>query len=518
LNLLYRTALSCAVAIFATLFAPALADQKGTTSNWLGYQGDYTGMRYSALDQINGSNAARLKRVCSFVLDDDESFQAGPTVNDGTLFVTTFKDTYAVDAATCGLRWKDHVESPTPPFGAIRGTAYDNGRLFRGVYTGSLLALDSGTGKHLWQTTVVEPNSSEYIVAAPVVWNGLVFIGTAGADMGARCEIVALDAASGRIVWRFQLAPTGDTRNADTWPSGVHVAGGSNWTSLALDTANGLLYVPAGNPGPDFDAADRPGKNLYTGSVVVLDAKSGSLKTWYQLDPNDYHDWDVSAPPSLFSAADGSALLTESSKDGYLYGIEIGTGNIRYKTAVTTIANVDAPLTQAGTRFCPGTQGGSEWNGTAYSPLTNLVYVNTIDMCSTVKLEAGKATFTPGQPFIASANGFGDSDKDPRGWLNAVDASSGKTVWSYHASTPMVAAVTATRGNLVFTGDLKGNFYAFDARNGRIVYQSAVGKAIGGGIASYTVAGKQYVGVVAGTPSKMWNLPPTKGEVAIYAL
>ena len=171
------------------------------------------------------------------------------------------------------------------------------------------------------------------IAASPVAWNGMVFIGTSGAERACGCIVAGLDAASGRVMWTFALAPTGNAPGADTWPKGVRIGGGSVWTSLSIDTNSGSLYVSAGNPGPDFFGDYRPGANLFTGSVVVLDAGSGALRTWYQLVPHDIHDWDQAATPTLVNTRSGRHRAMAAGKDGYLHAIDTDTKGDRLENS-----------------------------------------------------------------------------------------------------------------------------------------------------------------------------------------
>jgi alcohol dehydrogenase (cytochrome c) len=270
----------------------------------------------------------------------------------------------------------------------------------------------------------------------------MVYIGTSGAERACGCLIAGLDAETGRVVWKFQVVPTGDAPGAETWPKGVHVGGGSVWTSLTLDTASGLLYVPTGNPGPDFSAAYRPGANLYTNSIVALDAKTGALKSYYQLVPADFHDWDQAAAPAFITTKAGRKRAMAAGKDGFLHGIDIASSKVVFKTPVTRIENIEAPLTPEGTYFCPGTAGGVQWNGPSFSAATNLVYVNSVDWCSTLKLDPKPPVFVPGQQFLGTSNAFGQKDDRKAGWVTAVDADTGMVRWKQEMAAPMVAGTT----------------------------------------------------------------------------
>ena len=340
----------------------------------------------------------------------------------------------------------------------------------------------------------------------------MVFIGTSGAERACGCIVAGLDAASGRVMWTFALAPTGNAPGADTWPKGVRIGGGSVWTSLSIDTNSGSLYVSAGNPGPDFFGDYRPGANLFTGSVVVLDAGSGALRTWYQLVPHDIHDWDQAATPTLVNTRSGRHRAMAAGKDGYLHAIDIDTKAIAWKTPVTSIVNAGVPLSPDGTYFCPGTAGGVLWNGPAFSPEANLVFVNSIDWCSTVKLDTKAPVFEAGKPFLGSANAFGDKDERKKGWITAVDADTGVVRWRRETSQPIVAGIAVTASGLVFTAGLDGDFLALDAASGKILHRIPLKQPAGGGVVTYQAGGAQRIGVAAGLED---NILEAKGNPVV---
>jgi len=269
----------------------------------------------------------------------------------------------------------------------------------------------------------------------------------------------------------------------------------------------------------------RPGENLFTNSVVVLDARTGAYRRHFSLVPEDFHDWDVSAAPTLVRTRGGRALMAAAPKDGMLYGHDLTTGKRLYETAITRRENTQAPLTKEGTRFCPGTQGGSEWNGPAYSPDTNLLYSGTVDWCSTVKIaDTDKvASVAYGQPWSGSGdekNLFGsvDSKEQWGGWIHAVDADSGRIRWKFRTPAPVLAAVTPTAGGLVFAADMNGTAHAFDASSGKVLWRAQVDGAAGGGVITYAIDGIQRVAFVAGMNSPIWPVDKKSAKVVVYAL
>ena len=498
----------CSVLLLA--FVMTACGQRATPgpnsdADWPMYNRDYASTRFSGLSEITPQNVASLRQVCSYVLPETSTFESGLVAVGGTLYFTTSEYTYALDAANCALRWRVRHELPQAT-GTVRGVALAGNRVFRGFRDGYVIAYDATSGEQVWATQLPPRGGGRsFISASPITWNGLVFIGTAGAETACHCEVVALDAATGRVVWTFPLVPTGEAPGAETWPKGVLVGGGSTWTSFTLDTDSGALYVPTGNPGPDFSGDYRPGANLYTGSVVVLDAKTGALRTWYQLVPHDTHDWDVSATPALITTKLGKRRAMATGKDGYVHAIDIAAGSVAWKTAVTTIKNAEAPLTVEGTYFCPGTAGGVEWNGPAYSPATNLLYVNSVDWCSTLRLDSKMPEYEPGKVFLGSANAFGDKDSRKLGWVTAVDADTGDVRWRYQAPTPMLAGIVATASGLVLTADLNGDFLAFEAATGKLLHRIATRQTAGGGLITYQIGGRQRIALAAGMENRIFE-------------
>lgn len=496
--------------------------------DWLTYNRTLAGERYAPIARIHRRNVGDLRRLCRFRTEERVPMQSGPVVVDGTLYFTSAERTYAVDATTCALRWKVRYDyRPAPPFDlkVNRGVAYLDGRLFRGANDGRVYALDAATGRELWNVRAADPRLGETFPAAPVGWRGRVFIGNAGGDnLGVTGRMMAFDAVTGGRLWTFEIVPRAG-RAASTWPAETEVvprAGGATWTSYAVDTVAGLIYVPTGNAAPDFAPSLRPGLNLHTVSVIALDAETGALRASYQLLERDWHDWDAAAAPVLIRTRAGVPLVIEAGKDGHVYGIE-SNGTFRYRTPVTTLANIDAPLTVEGTRFCPGVNGGVEWNGPSYSRSAGMLYVGATDWCTTVKvMHPDSLRGRDGMPWTGSSGRFqpfGEPDTARRGWLTALDAETGSVRWRFESATPLVAGVTSTLGGIVFTGDLNGTVLAFDDRDGTVLWKDETGLPIGGGVVTYAVAGRQYLAVAAGLHAPVtWRLESAPAELVIYSL
>lgn len=510
------------------------------SADWPSYNRTLSGDRYAPQTAVTPATVKRLQPHCHYDLGRQSSFQTGPLVIRGTIYVTTDFDTIAIDGATCAEKWRA-TESYTAagPLRVNRGAAYADGRVFRGTQDARVLAYDAASGKRLWEVTVGDPALGETVPAALIAWQGLVFAGNAGGDnKGVKGRMYAISAATGKVVWEQYLVPRegkdrsyGPPAPAPQMPSwanspGVPINGGAAWTSYSLDGENGVLYVPGGNPGPDFAAQLRPGVNPYSNTLVALDAHSGAVRASWPLVEHDFHDWDVSAAPALFTTNAGVKLAAEAGKNGYVYGIDRVSGAHRWSVVTTTISNVTVPLSTSGpTHFCPGTQGGTEWNGPAYSPRTNLVYVGAVDWCTTVKLapdEAIKAVM-PGQPWSGAEgkNPFGDMDppQQSSGWITAVDADRGTIAWQRHLPAPVLGGVTPTAGGVVFVADMAGDVYALNDATGDTLWQTRSPGAVGGGIVSYsTSSGDQRIAVASGMVSPIWSTPKVNASVIVYGL
>ena len=522
--------------------APA-APRTPAAADWPSYNKTLTSERFSDLSQINTRNAGKLKVLCTYNTGRFTSFESGLIMVEGALIGTTEFDIFSIDPATCAENWRTHEEYPGYVLPTNRGAAYLDGMLFRGTEDGRVLGYDFKTGRRLWETTIADVKKGEAVPAAPIAWEGLVFIGNAGGDFkGGKGRMYALEAKTGKIVWEFFLVPKseGDAvrgpqgaspLDKSTWNNvpGAPISGGGAWTSTTLDPASGLLYVPVGNPAPDFDNSVRQGDNLFTGSVVVLDAKTGAYKNHFQLVPRDWHDWDVSNPPALFQTKGGKKLMAVLPKDGFLYGFDRADNKLLYRTPVTRIENVEEPFSpEKDVHFCPGTTGGAEWNGPAYDPVNNLIFTGDIDWCATVRLQTrDEVVASPiGQPWTGekSLNPFNIFGKFTRadgvwaGWLHAVDADSGVWKWRLKSNYPILGAVTPTAGGLVFFGDVSGNFYALDAATGQKLWGKKIGGAIAGGVITYTANGAQKVAVATGFISPAFPVEIRRAQIAILGL
>ena len=487
-------------ASFATL-SWAEPDPSPPGSDWEGYNKSLEGQRYSLLDQINASNAASLIEVCRVPVAARGSLQSGLVVIGDTMFVTTPTDTFALDPVTCRIKWQHtYRRAANPGLSVNRGVAYLSGRVFRGTDDGRLLALDAATGHELWTNVVGDATIGEYVAAAPVAWNGLVITGISGGEFGIRGRILAYDAQNGREVWRFNTIPLGKDAGAETWGNSkwAEHGGGATWSTITIDPVTAELFAPIGNPVPDFAPMDRPGTNLYTNSVLVLDARTGQLRWWYQLQAADDHDHDLAAAPILFRNLRNENMLAAAGKDGLLHIVDRTSHQARFKVPVTTVDVERKKVTTEGVRVCPGAAGGVLWNGPALDPKRMTLFVGSNDMCMFVKAMPGTSYTARGLHLGGTG---GPTPEKPSGWVTAVDVNTGAVRWKYHAETPVLGGVTSTAGDIVMTGDNAGNFLIFASESGTLLRKENTGGAVAGGVVTYMRGGKQYVALTSGNVS-----------------
>ncbi|MBB2179428.1 pyrroloquinoline quinone-dependent dehydrogenase [Gluconacetobacter tumulicola] len=513
-----------------------------TTEDWPSYNKTLTSQRFSSMTQINTTNVKNLKVQCTYDTKEYTSFETGPLMVDGALIGTTEHDIFSLNPEDCHENWRTHEEFPAALLRVNRGAAYADGMLYRGTSHGDVIAYDFKTGKRLWTTNIGNGAAGESVPAAPIVWGGRVYIGNAGGDVkGVKGRMYALDAKTGHIIWEFYMVPrepNDPTRgpqgktplDLSTWknPPGMPITGGGTWTSYSLDPDTGELYIPGGNPAPDYVTATREGKNLFSDSIVVLDAATGEYKRHYELSKKDWHDWDASNPPVLLQTRNGRKLLAVAPKNGYLYGFDMATGGLLYKTPATRIENTDAPFEVGKTvHFCPGSVGGDEWNSPGYDPRTNLVMVGEVEWCGSVttQSDAQLKKVSPGEPWsgMDTHNPYHmfsapDSAGQWAGWLSGIDADTGAWKWRVKTNYPIQSGITPTAGGLTFFGDMGGYFYALDSETGKKLWGEKIDGAIGGGVITYTFDGSQKIAVATGFTSILWPTVPTTGKIVILGL
>jgi alcohol dehydrogenase (cytochrome c) len=498
------------VIVFATAQPPASAEGiagDSSDGDWVYVDHDLAGTRYSHLKQITTKNVSQLVKACAYSFPDQEPSQTAPIVQAGRIYLTTAHYTVAVDGADCHVIWSSMwTPREHEPLNTHRGAALADGKIIRGTNDGFLLALDAKDGHTLWAKQIADPKEGYFVSMPPLVHGNLIYIGPAGAETAARGWVGAFRLKDGKQVWRFNIVPGDGEPGADTWgpdPAARRHGGGNLWTPMSFDVQRNLLYVPGGNAAPDLYDDGRPGNNLYTNSLIALDATTGHLAWYRQFVPHDVHDYDVSHVAPMFKTTISGAtrdVIASTGKDGLLRLLDRDTKEVIYSVPFTNRSNTELPVTRTPVRVCPGTLGGQEWNGSAYYARQNMLIVPATDWCAQFNKDA-----TPPDPQKEHTHGFyfgGETNFDPwsaaRGRLTAFDASTGHEKWRYDAAKPLIAGVTTTAGELVFTGELTGNLLALDAGSGKVLLRRPLGGPAGGGVVTYSARGRQNVAVVSG--------------------
>ena len=509
----FRAALAAAL-LLATLpvligsplrAATATADD----GDWAVADHDINGTRFSPLKQITRENVNQLAKVCSYTFPEAVPSETAPLASGGILYATSDHYTVALDGADCRVlwsyEWKPRDRDLVHPH---RGAALVNGKIIRGTGDDYLIALDAETGKLQWAKQIANPKEGYFVSMPPLVHGDLIYIGPAGSEWASSGWIGAFRLSDGEQVWKFNIVPQDGERGADTWgpdPKARKNAGGALWTALSYDTEKDLLYVPGGNPAPDFYDDARPGANLYTNSIIALDGKTGRLVWYNQFIPHDVDDYDVIHVNPIFKTNSRTAIAA-TGKDGVLRVLDRDSHKILYSVPFTTRLNPEAPLSHTAIQVCPGILGGNEWNSGGYNPQLNLLVVPAVDhWCSMIKKDE-----TP--PSVEKANSgevryfggpfTGSGDRGPfseaRGRLTGFNASTGKELWTYESPTPLVAGVALTASNLIFTGEVGGYFDALDAQSGKMLFRFNLADSMQGGVITYTAHNVQRVAVVSG--------------------
>jgi len=507
-------------------------DAAGESVEWLLPNHDYAGQRFVDLKQIRRDNAAQLRPICIYQAGDVRGFQPNPLVYKGLLYITTVTSTMAIDAATCAVRWRHDwrpkAKEAEVRIGGIvrnpfrsRGAALKDGMIVRSTSDGHLIALDAETGKELWERLVANAEKYELMIMAPLIYDDLVITGIGISEFGIKGWIGGFRLADGEPVWRFNTVPDEGQPGAETWNGAEDKprGGGGIWVTPSLDTAKGSLYVAVGNPAPDFFGGVRMGKNLYTAAMIVLDAKTGELQWFRQVVPHDLHDWDLTITNPLYSAVIAGtlrSLVSVAGKDGILRAVDRESHEQIYEVPLTTISNADAEPTIEGAHTCPGVLGGFEWSSPSYNPTSNMLVAPTVDWCGVFR-KADELRYVSGQLYMGGSYTY-DPVEVSRGWLTAVNASTGAIVWKYQSKRPMLASVTTTSANLVFTGELTGDFVVLDADQGDVLYRFNTGGPVTAGVITYAANGKQYVGATSGATAGFWRTPPASSILIIFAL
>jgi len=501
---------------------------KRPNADWLSYNGDFSGRRFSGLSQINLSNVGQLRAQWVFHSSNSNRLEVTPVVVNGVMFVTSANDTYALDARTGRTIW--HHVWPISE-GLIddasghlsRGVAVWHARVYRQTDNAHLLCLDARSGSLLWDVAYADWNRNYGATGAPLIVNDKVIVGTSGGDDGVRGFVAAYDAATGKMLWRVWTIPAPGEPGSDSWPGDLYLhGGGTTWMPGTYDPETRTLFWGTSNPSPDFDGEVRPGDNLYTDCVLALDAETGKLKWHFQFTPHDLFDYDATETPILVDTVYKQVprkLLVQANRNGFIYVLDRTNGKFLTATPFVKKLNwatgIDAsgrPIrsglapTSEGTRVCPGYGGATNWFAPSYNESTHFVYFLALEECETFFLKAqdfeeGKTFYSTGVKRIP--------EETSHKILVAYDVGKNLFAWRYPqvGSAHSGGGTMTTAGGLVFFADDAQSFEAVNARTGKPLWHFNTGQDFSASPMSYAVHGKQYVAVAAGSDIFSFALP-----------
>jgi alcohol dehydrogenase (cytochrome c) len=532
-----------ALALLAAAFAARVAAQvtaerilraADEPQNWLTYNGTYNSQRHSRLDQITPANVGNLQQQWVVQNQVFGAWQSNPIVVDGMMYITQRpNDVMAIDATTGKVFW---LYRHTPAQEARvccgannRGVAILGDMLFMGTLDARLIAIDRITGKPLWNVAVGDVKRAYSITMAPLVVKDKVMVGVGGGEFGIRGFVAAYDAKTGKEAWRFYTIPGPgepghDTWNGDTW----QVGGAPVWITGSYDPELNLTYWGVGNPGPDWNPDQRPGDNLYSDSVVALDADTGALKWHFQFTPNDGYDYDAVQVPVLVDRdwqGKPAKLMLWANRNGFFYVLDRVTGKfllgkpfvkVNWASGLDEAGRPIQTPQPAGAPTWPGNQGGTNWYPPSYSPRTDLFYFTAWENYATVYRKE-ESEYVPGQTFLGGgftvlgptpgAPTVGIGRRSPiNNWTDAVgngaviamDPSTGERKWTFRQFDVSDSGILTTASDLVFTGGREGYLYALHARTGELLWKANLGGQIVMAPVTYQVQGTQYVAVISG--------------------
>jgi PQQ-dependent dehydrogenase (methanol/ethanol family) len=505
---------------------------------------NYAATRFSGLDEINNANAQNLKVAFTFSTGVNKGHEAAPIVVNNTMYIVTPypNHVYALDLTKPGApaKWS-YDPNPSPASQGVaccdvvnRGAAYWNGKLFFNTLDGYTIALDANSGKPVWKTKVGDINKGESITMAPLVADGKVLVGDSGGEFGVRGWLQALDAGSGKAVWKaYHTGPDADVligpdfhpyyasdRGRDlgvtSWPAEAwKIGGGTTWGWIAYDPETNLIFYGTGNPGP-WNAEQRPGDNKWTSGIFARDASTGQAKWFYQLTPHDVHDYDGINEIILLDLPIGGQMrkvLVRPERNGYFYVLDRATGQVLsadpfsfvnsssgvdLKTGRLKVVDSKTPHAGVVTRdICPTASGAKDWNPSAYSPRTGLVYIPHENLC--MDSEYLEANYIAGTPYVGAEVRMKAGPGGNRGVLTAWDPVRRRAAWEVKEDLPLWSGAVATAGDLVFYGTMDGWFKAVDARSGELRWQFKTGSGIIGQPVAYRGPdGHEYIAVLSG--------------------
>lgn len=477
-------------------------------SSWVLPAHAYSDNRQLDQQQITPANVGQMKAAWTFTIPDNTPIEAAPIVWDGTIYITSgHDDVYAINAKSGQLEWQ-YKDNPTQIVGfpRNRGVALLDGNVYIATEDGHIVALNAKTGTKVWDKLEVQDKKDSFYTMQPVPYKGLLILGVSDGDWGGIGNVSAFDAKTGARVWQWDTVPKpGDPANK-TWAGDSWKRGGATvWSGVAIDTKTGTLYADLGNPQPDFYIANRKGTNLYSDSMVALDitGTKPKLKWYHQFIPHDTHDWDPAMPPVLFEGkVDGKSrrLVAAGDKAGNFWILDAENGHLVHHLPVSYQYGQGDNPSRNGDYACPNTNGGVEYNGGSYDPHSNTFFVPSINQCGRWTADA-KPNYVAGQFYLGGK--FPTVVGPNWGWFNAIDVSTGMMAWRHYFNLPAnggALVLSSGAGSVVFTGELSGEFDAFDGKTGKVLWHHDTGASVTAPPSTFVMDGQRYVVVASGDP------------------
>jgi len=495
-------------------------------AQWLMYSGDYAGRRYSALNQIATANVRQLGVQWTFQPGRPGMLETTPLVIDGLMYVTgANSEMWALDARSGRVIWRYRHRLPKRiPLCCgpeNHGVAALGDKVYLATLDAHLVALDAKSGAVMWDVEADDYRKGYSFSVAPLAVKDKIIVGVAGGEYGMRGFIDAYDAETGKRAWRFYTIPAPGEPGHETWDGDSWKRGGAPaWLTGTYDPALNLTYWGIGNPGPDLHGDDRKGDNLYSDSVVALDADTGRLRWHFQFTPHDVHDWDATQIPMLLDLkikGEPRKALVLANRNGFFYALDRSDGKFLFAKTfakVTWAKGVDAngrPIvlpgtdpTPEGNNVCPGVGGATNWMSPSHSPATGLFYVTAREQCDTYY--SAPQVYREGRLYFGSTN-HAVPGEERWGAVRALGPTTGDVKWEFKTFLPSSTGTLATAGGLVFTGDRDGYVMAIDAATGRLLWKLNVGGRVNATPITYSIDGRQYVAVAAGSAIFSFGLP-----------
>ena len=521
--------------------AQDLRDGLKNPARWLTFSGDYTGQRHSPLTQLTPQNVAGLAPQWMFQTDipgfPGRGLEASPLVVDGVVYVTgNNNQAFAIDGRTGARLWSYRRTLPANFSASVccgpvnRGFALLGDRLYMGTLDAHLVALDRRTGSVVWDVEVGDLKKANAITAAPLAVKDRVIIGVAGGDFSSRGFIDAYDAQTGARLWRFNTIPGTGEPGSESWPNAEAAlrGGGAAWVTGSYDPALNLVYYGTGNPNPDYYGDDRAGDNLYTCSLVALDADTGKLRWHFQFTPHDIHDWDSAHVPvqaNVTVAGQPRRVVMVANRNGFFYTLDRETGKLLVAKPFIDGSNWAKEvgpdgrpivLDNIGTpdKCLPDNHGGTNFQPPTFDPDRRLFFVTAHETCAiwegrkpTPPIALGVRVPSGGRRLVEG--------REQWGALRAIDPTTGERRWEHRyrsypstVSLDLTGGLMSTASGLVFTGDNDGYFYAFDAATGLALWRFQTGAPVWGSApVTYLLDGRQWVLTTSGLTFVAFALP-----------